>query len=139
MSWHLARYVPKLKKKKKKKKLFKIALKIVQTPKSSSSISTYPTTIFFFFLLLSLKSNPMEGMIRSSANYTPLSPISFLKRSALVYNDKSSIVYGDVQYTWKDTFERCTKLASALAQLGISRGDVVSTDFLTYILNFCNI
>ncbi|KAL4649566.1 hypothetical protein ACB092_01G023000 [Castanea dentata] len=68
----------------------------------------------------------MEGMIRSSANYTPLSPISFLKRSALVYNEKSSIVYGDVRYTWKDTFERCTKLASALAQLGISRGDVVA-------------
>ncbi|XP_030950209.1 probable acyl-activating enzyme 1, peroxisomal [Quercus lobata] len=68
----------------------------------------------------------MEGLIRSSANYVPLSPISFLKRSALVYRDRTSVVYGDVRYTWKDTLERCTKLASALAQLGISRGDVVA-------------
>ncbi|KAF3967642.1 hypothetical protein CMV_008379 [Castanea mollissima] len=68
----------------------------------------------------------MEGQIRSSANYVPLSPISFLKRSALVYRDRTSVVYGDVRYTWKDTLERCTKLASALAQLGISRGDVVA-------------
>nr|POF12574.1 putative acyl-activating enzyme 1, peroxisomal [Quercus suber] len=72
---------------------------------------------------------PMEGLIRSSANYVPLSPISFLKRSALVYRDRTSVVYGDVRYTWKDTLERCTKLASALAQLGISRGDVISVNF----------
>ena len=110
------------------------------SPKSSSSLLSLPSplpsaaTIFFcfcfcfFFWVSELRSqNPMEGLIRSSANYVPLSPISFLKRSALVYRDRTSVVYGDVRYTWKDTLERCTKLASALAQLGISRGDVVST------------
>ncbi|KAL6218192.1 hypothetical protein ACLB2K_011407 [Fragaria x ananassa] len=68
----------------------------------------------------------MEGAIRCSANYVPLSPISFLERSAIVYRDRPSVVYGDIIHTWRETLERCTRLASALAQLGISRGDVVA-------------
>ncbi|OVA11980.1 AMP-dependent synthetase/ligase [Macleaya cordata] len=69
----------------------------------------------------------MEGLVRCSANYVPLSPISFLERSASVYRDRTSIVYGStVKYTWKETRDRCVKLASALTQLGISRGDVVA-------------
>ncbi|KAF7846589.1 hypothetical protein BT93_L4068 [Corymbia citriodora subsp. variegata] len=69
---------------------------------------------------------PMEGMIRCSANYVPLTPISFLERSAVVYRDRPSVVYGDVRYTWGETLRRCIKLASALDGLGVSRGDVVS-------------
>ncbi|KAA8537417.1 hypothetical protein F0562_026896 [Nyssa sinensis] len=68
----------------------------------------------------------MEGMIRCSANYVPLSPISFLERAAIVYGDRLSVVYGTVKYTWRETRERCIRLASALTQLGISRGDVVA-------------
>ncbi|CAB4289336.1 unnamed protein product [Prunus armeniaca] len=68
----------------------------------------------------------MEGSIRCSANYIPLSPISFLERSAIVYRDRPSVVYGSIIYTWRETLERCTRLASALSQLGISRGDVVA-------------
>ncbi|KAJ8771024.1 hypothetical protein K2173_023349 [Erythroxylum novogranatense] len=69
----------------------------------------------------------MEGLVRCSANYVPLTPISFLERSAKVYSGRTSIVYGSVKYTWRETHERCIKLASALAQLGIRRGDVVAT------------
>jgi acyl-CoA synthetase (AMP-forming)/AMP-acid ligase II len=69
----------------------------------------------------------MESGIKCSANYVPLTPISFLERSAVVYGDRVSVVYGDVRYTWRETRERCTRLASALAQLGISRGDVVKS------------
>ncbi|CAN4113660.1 unnamed protein product [Withania somnifera] len=58
----------------------------------------------------------MEGSIRCSTNYVPLSPISFLV----------SIVYGDTKFTWAETCIRCLKLASALSQLGISHGDVVA-------------
>ncbi|KAJ6684633.1 ACYL-ACTIVATING ENZYME 2-RELATED [Salix purpurea] len=68
----------------------------------------------------------MEGMIKCSANYVPLTPISFLERSAIVYRDRVSVIYGDVKYTWKETHERCIRLASALAHLGISPGDVVA-------------
>lgn len=37
-----------------------------------------------------------------------------------------AIVYGRVKFTWRDTLERCTRLASAITHLGISRGDVVA-------------
>uniref|UniRef100_A0A5B7CCG9 Putative acyl-activating enzyme 2 isoform X2 n=1 Tax=Davidia involucrata TaxID=16924 RepID=A0A5B7CCG9_DAVIN len=69
----------------------------------------------------------MEGLVRSPANYVPLSPISFLERAAKVYRDRTSIVYGSLRYTWEETHERCLRLASSLTQLGISRGDVVAT------------
>jgi acyl-CoA synthetase (AMP-forming)/AMP-acid ligase II len=79
----------------------------------------------------------MESGMKCSANYVPLTPISFLERSAVVYGDRVSVVYGDVRYTWRETRERCTRLASALAQLGISRGDVVkSWNFVHSFLAF---
>lgn len=71
----------------------------------------------------------MEGLVRCSANYVPLSPISFLERSAVVYADRVSVIDGSVKFTWKQTFERCLRLASALTQLGFSHGDVVSSEF----------
>ncbi|XVF59879.1 hypothetical protein PTKIN_Ptkin07bG0311300 [Pterospermum kingtungense] len=69
----------------------------------------------------------MEGLFRCSANHVPLSPITFLERAAKVYRDSTSVVYGSYKYTWSQTHERCLKLASALSQLGISRGDLVGT------------
>ncbi|KAF8377711.1 hypothetical protein HHK36_031095 [Tetracentron sinense] len=68
----------------------------------------------------------MEGFVLGSANYVPLSPISFLERSASVYRDRISVIYGEVKFTWSETLERCRRLASALTQMGISHGDVVA-------------
>lgn len=68
----------------------------------------------------------MDGMVRSPANYVPLSPVSFLERAAKVYGDRTSVVYGSAEFTWKQTHLRCVKLASALTRLGVSTGDVVS-------------
>ncbi|KAL3814666.1 hypothetical protein ACJIZ3_015934 [Penstemon smallii] len=67
-----------------------------------------------------------KGTVKCSANYIPLSPISFLERSSIVYGEKVSVVYGNLKFTWKQTHERCLKLASSLTHLGISRGDVVA-------------
>ncbi|KAK4791527.1 hypothetical protein SAY86_031940 [Trapa natans] len=69
----------------------------------------------------------MEGLVRCAANHEPLSPISFLKRSAEVYRNRTSLVYGPVEYTWHETHARCLRVASSLARLGIRRGDVVAT------------
>ncbi|KAG6422941.1 hypothetical protein SASPL_113324 [Salvia splendens] len=41
--------------------------------------------------------------MKCSANYVPL---SFLERSAIVYKDRISLVYGDINFTWKQTHER---------------------------------
>ncbi|XP_052197797.1 butanoate--CoA ligase AAE1-like isoform X2 [Diospyros lotus] len=69
----------------------------------------------------------MEGLVKCSANYVPLSPISFLERAAFVCGEKVSVVYGShIRYTWRQTHARCINLASALSQLGLRPGDVVA-------------
>ncbi|CAN6481657.1 unnamed protein product [Victoria cruziana] len=68
----------------------------------------------------------MEGTMRTPANYVPLSPISFLERAATVYRDDTSVVYGSMRFTWRETRDRCLRLASALSSLGISSTDVVA-------------
>ncbi|KAK1297617.1 putative acyl-activating enzyme 1, peroxisomal [Acorus calamus] len=68
----------------------------------------------------------MEGTIRCPANYVPLTPISFLKRAASVYGDRTSIIDGPAKFTWSETYERCLRLATALTQMGVSKGDIVA-------------
>ena len=60
------------------------------------------------------------------ANHVALTPLSFLHRAADVYPNQASVIYGDRQYTWQQTRERCCKLASALNGAGIQRGDTVA-------------
>ncbi|KAF5762482.1 putative AMP-dependent synthetase/ligase, AMP-binding, AMP-binding enzyme domain-containing protein [Helianthus annuus] len=69
----------------------------------------------------------MEGYSKCEANFVPLSPISFLERAAFVYAKSVSIIYNDVTYTWKETYDRCVKLASALSIIGVTPGKVVAT------------
>ncbi|XP_016200598.1 probable acyl-activating enzyme 1, peroxisomal [Arachis ipaensis] len=64
----------------------------------------------------------LEILIPCSANYTALTPISFLEQAATIYGDnKASIIYGDhVRFSWKQTYQRCLNLASSLLSFGIS-------------------
>jgi len=72
-------------------------------------------------------SNPFEtDLARQSANYSPLSPISFLSRSALVHQQGTSVIHGERRWTWTETYKRCRRLASALSKKGIGKGDTVS-------------
>ncbi|KAJ6774785.1 ACYL-ACTIVATING ENZYME [Salix purpurea] len=94
----------------------------------SSNLSKRSRALFSSFasdLLEPDSWKSMEGLVRCKANYVPLSPISFLERSATVYRERTSVVYGSLKFTWAETHQRCLKLASALSQLGISRGDVL--------------
>src|SRR5690242_11229137 len=71
--------------------------------------------------------NPFEtGLDKNAANYVPLSPIGFLRRSASVYPDRVSVIHGERRYTWRQSLERCRLLASALAKHGVGRGDTVA-------------
>ncbi|MBI1891782.1 MAG: acyl-CoA synthetase [Burkholderiales bacterium] len=71
--------------------------------------------------------NPYElGLGRNPANYVSLSPLSFIRRTAQVYPNYLSVVDGDRRYTWAETYARCRRLASALKQAGVSRGDTVA-------------
>ncbi|MHB8156598.1 MAG: long-chain-fatty-acid--CoA ligase [Desulfocucumaceae bacterium] len=61
-----------------------------------------------------------------SVNYEPLSPISFLKRSADVFREKTAVVYNERKFTYTELYERVNRLASALGNLGIGKGDKVA-------------
>ena len=63
---------------------------------------------------------------RLEANYQPLTPISYLERSASVYPDKTAVIHGRSRYTYAQFYERCRRLASALSRRGIGLGDTVS-------------
>lgn len=67
-----------------------------------------------------------QGLDANPANFVQLSPLSFLARSALVYPNRTSLIQGDRQYTWQETYTRCRKLASALAAHGVSKGVTVA-------------
>src|SRR5574338_588318 len=66
------------------------------------------------------------GLERCEANYVPLTPLTFIERSASVYPDRTAVVYGEVRRSWKETYDRCRQLASALRRRGIGPGDTVS-------------
>ncbi len=63
---------------------------------------------------------------RNPANYAPLSPLSFLPRAAAVYPDRTAVVHGIERRTWAEAYERCRRLASALAQRGLGQSDTVA-------------
>ncbi len=63
---------------------------------------------------------------KSLANFTSLSPISFLERTARIYPNHTSIIHGNRKFSWKETYERAKQLASALSKAGIGTGDTVA-------------
>ncbi|MGJ3261831.1 MAG: acyl-CoA synthetase [Salinarimonas sp.] len=63
---------------------------------------------------------------RNPANFQPLTPLGFLERSATVFPDRVAIVHGGLRRTYAAFYERSRRLASALAQRGIGRGDTVA-------------
>jgi fatty-acyl-CoA synthase len=78
--------------------------------------------------------HPYEtGLDKNPANFVALSPIGFLLRSAAIYPDRTAVIEpapaeagGERRYTWRQSLERCRRLASALAARGIRRGDTVA-------------
>ncbi len=65
-------------------------------------------------------------MNKNSANFVPLTPISFLHRTADVYGDHQSVIYENRSYTWRESRERCVRIASSLNDHGVMPGDTVS-------------
>lgn len=66
------------------------------------------------------------GLDKNPANHQPLTPVHFLGRTADVYPDRTAIIHGALRQSWRQTRERCHRLASALVQLGVQPCDTVS-------------
>ena len=74
-----------------------------------------------------LTENPYQtDLDRNPANYEPLTPLTFLQRSAEVYPEKIAIVHGDLTYNYRDFYNRSRQLASALKARGLGIGDTVA-------------
>jgi len=72
-------------------------------------------------------SNPFAvGLDRSTANFRPLTPLHFLKRSAAVYPQKPAVIQGETMHSYAEFYARCRRFASALVRRGIGKGDTVS-------------
>ncbi|MBU3259202.1 AMP-binding protein [Roseovarius sp. PS-C2] len=67
------------------------------------------------------------GLGRNAANFVPLTPLSHLRRAAHLFPDHEAVVYRGTRRSYREYHERCTRLASGLAGLGVESGDVVAT------------
>jgi fatty-acyl-CoA synthase len=65
-------------------------------------------------------------LARNAANFTALTPLSFLARAAAVYPDKLAVVHGGRRFSYRELYARCRQLADALRRRGIGPGDTVA-------------
>ncbi|MGB1439826.1 MAG: AMP-binding protein, partial [Luminiphilus sp.] len=63
---------------------------------------------------------------RNAANHTPLSPVSILKRVERVHPELPAQIHGSIRRNWGEVAARCKRLASALGQRGVGKGDTVA-------------
>jgi fatty-acyl-CoA synthase len=63
---------------------------------------------------------------RNPANSAPLTPLTFLRRAAAVYPDKTAVIHGDRRFTYREFHQRACRLAGALAKRGVGPGDTVA-------------
>jgi fatty-acyl-CoA synthase len=63
---------------------------------------------------------------KREANYVPLSPLAFLRRTAEVYPERPAIRYEGETRSWLDVYRRCIRLADALRGRGVRKGDTVA-------------
>jgi fatty-acyl-CoA synthase len=67
-----------------------------------------------------------QGLDKNPANFSPLTPLTFIERAAYVHPNRLAVVHGIRKFTWQETYARCRRLASALARHGIGKNDTVS-------------
>ncbi|MFT0547520.1 AMP-binding protein [Allopusillimonas ginsengisoli] len=67
-----------------------------------------------------------QGLEKNPANYSSLTPLSFLQRSAHVFPEKTAIIDDDMSLTYQQVYDRCRAMASVLDSMGIKTGDTVS-------------
>ena len=66
------------------------------------------------------------GLGKNPANFQPLTPLTFLERSAAIFPERIAVIHGNMRVSYQEFYSRCRKLASALGAKGIGKGDTVS-------------
>ena len=60
-----------------------------------------------------------QDLDKNAANYAALTPLTFIAWTAEVYPERPAVVHGERRYSWRETYARARRLASALAARGI--------------------
>ncbi|GKV31384.1 hypothetical protein SLEP1_g40076 [Rubroshorea leprosula] len=68
----------------------------------------------------------IDDLPKNAANYMALTPLWFLDRAATVHPTRKSLIHGSLTYTWRQTYQRCRRLASALCTQSIGPGSTVA-------------
>ena len=67
-----------------------------------------------------------ENLPKNQANYSPLTPLSFLTRTAEVFPERTAVIHDEIKRSWREPLKRCSRLASALKKIGVVQGTTVS-------------
>ena len=91
-------------------------------------------------------ANPYNtDLDKNPANYQPLTPLSFLARTASVFPEHTAIIHGSLKRNYAEFYQRSRQLASSLKKEGIeldlSKGKDGGRDFGEKVglnmINFC--
>ena len=74
-----------------------------------------------------------SNLEKNKANYFPLTPISFIERTAKTQPHSLSIIYEKKKFTWSETFLRCKKIAKSLINLGVKKNQTISVIVLIFL------
>ncbi len=67
-----------------------------------------------------------QNLDKNTANYQPLTPLTFLERAASVFPQHTAIIHGQQRTSYADFYRRSRQLAAALTQRGVGKNDTVS-------------
>jgi fatty-acyl-CoA synthase len=76
--------------------------------------------------LYSLEEREKEHLVSEKVYRSELTPVSFLRRSAYMFPEKTAVVYGGRRYSYREMEERVNRLASRLRDSGLGKGERVA-------------
>jgi fatty-acyl-CoA synthase len=76
--------------------------------------------------LYSLEEREKEHLVSEKVYRSELTPVSFLRRSAYMFPEKTAVVYGGRRYSYREMKERVNRLASRLRDSGLGKGERVA-------------
>tara|TARA_B100000965_G_scaffold403930_1_gene433328 strand:- start:87 stop:1718 length:1632 start_codon:yes stop_codon:yes gene_type:complete len=67
-----------------------------------------------------------QNLVKNIANYSALSPLSFLERSRKVFPEQIAIEYNNYSINYQDAGKRCDSLAGMLKNYNVGKNDTVA-------------
>src|SRR5215217_416665 len=78
------------------------------------------------WLIYSARDREKESLLSEKGSRSELTPVSFLRRSAYMFPEKTAVVYGERRYSYGELEERVDRLSWRLQDAGLQKGDRVA-------------